>query len=117
MTKQVSIERIEKIPASNWDLPSDELYVRLGCSVCPRAICFKALGVTSLSSRSVFNKEEAEMLGDLTDDIEKKTTVHRGSTDSYDDPCPNPCPQAEDVEVSIDLINVCLDAELTLPQL
>lgn len=116
MQDRVSLERISRLPNPSWELPRDELYVQLGCRVCPHAICFKAKGVSSKVPEISRSPEDAKDLADIRKEVDKQSDTMEGNSWVWDEACDEPCPQAEEMEIAVDLLNDRFGSDLTLPQ-
>jgi hypothetical protein len=114
MSVPVYLEQLKRIPESSPDLPSDAVYVKLGCLTCPHSVNFAAWMITSTVPEYSRNPDAARDLFDIIVEVEKGTTVKGNSSSTWDRACSEQCPQLEDMQTAVDLLNDRFGAELTI---
>lgn len=113
----VRLEQRKDMPKSSWDLPQDERYVRLGCAGCSNAVAFTARGTEFMFRTSA----ESTDLRDLIGEVGTRLEVQRGFTANiYDNKLcggmsGQPCPEAETIDLVVELLNDRFNAELSVP--
>ncbi len=112
-SRGVSLEQVVSIPNTSRHLPEDKLYVRLGCIGCLSQICFIADGITSMLPEWSRNSDDAKELMAGLSGVEKKAVQHQSNINSWDLQCATPCPQSDDMEITVDLLNDSFGASLT----
>lgn len=113
--REVILEQRESLPKPSWDLPSDELYIRIGCAGCSKAVHFAAKGYTL----KLHDSEEAKDLRDLVGEVEKGSKVDRASLSRWEEPCElvdGACPDTETIDLVVELLNERFDAQLSAPE-
>jgi hypothetical protein len=98
---RLEISRINTIPESDWDLPQDTAYVRLGCVSCANSVCFSAR-----ARLGYFTGAEDTEVNQITSLAGATTKIHQGCTsNSFLEDCAQPCPNADDIAVTKAIIN------------
>ncbi len=101
----LSIEQIPQLPVPSRGLPNNELYVRLGCIVCPHASCFKAVGISSDFPIWSRFPEEAQEIRNVIGTIEKRSLVLRGGSVVSEEACLRPCPESIVIQGALNTLN------------
>jgi hypothetical protein len=112
--ERVSLQQIDAVPRPSWELPGDELYVKLGCVACPSTVCFTAKGITSLVPRLSRNRQDAQDLDNILSGVTKMSDVYRGRSSGDDEVCPESCSQVDDMQAALELLNDRFEADLQL---
>jgi hypothetical protein len=114
----VSLEQRKEIPKSSYDLPRDETYIRLGCAGCSNAVCFTAKGVEFMLRDSDESKDLTEIVGEVGrhTDIQQGFSVNIYPTTERCEGIDGECPETENIDLVVELLNDRFGATLSAPQ-
>ncbi len=114
--QQIKLTQLKRTPERvDWETPRDEVLFQLGCTGCSSKVCFKAKGVRMTNTESPIASADDVFLIEATDQLEKGSRVKARSSRSYLDPCEGPCPQIDDMQVVVGMLNERFSATLSVP--